>query len=156
MEKRIIYSLSFAPKIVERLLRVFPTDRLDDRIMADAKTPREVISYLADYEQTVLDRIRAANQQPGREMPAYDWNTASTDHHYGDKDVFHEAEVYESRRDMTIEYLEELSDADWDKPFRADGVDYTIKDYVFKKVVHDLENINHLTLYLATEVATIH
>lgn len=156
MEKRMIYSLSFAPKIVERLLRVFPTDRLDERIMADRFTAREVIAHLADYEQVVLDRVRAANLASGRDVPGYDPDSAATAHHYADKEVFHEAEVYESRRDMTTEYLEGLSDSDWDKTFRIDGVETSIKDYMFKIVVHDLEHIHQLSLYLATEVATIH
>lgn len=152
----MIYSLSFAPKIVERLLRVFPTDRLDERIMADRFTAREVIAHLAEYEQVVLDRIRAANASPGREVPAYDPDQAAEAHHYADKDVFHEAEVFESRRDMTTEYLEGLADADWDKTFKVNGSETSIKDYMAKIMAHDLEHMHQLSLYLATEVATIH
>jgi hypothetical protein len=156
MEKRMLHSLSFAPKVVERLLRVFPTAQLDDRIEPDRFTAREVIAHLADYEQEILDRVRVANLQPGREVPFYEPDERCASHHFGTKEVFHEGEVYESRRNMLIEYLEGLQKEDWQKTFKLpDGQSVSIYDYVFKIVMHDLEHIEQLSHYLATEVATI-
>lgn len=154
MDKRVLTSLSQGPKIIERLLRVFPHDRLDDRIEADRFTAREVVSHLADYEQTVLDRIRAANQTPGRTVPDYDPDVQASLHGFADKEPFHEAEVFESRRGMTLAYLADLSDEDLEKTFqRAGAQPITIRQYLTLLLTHDMEHIEQVSAYLATEVA---
>ncbi len=156
MDDFALHALQSGPKIVERILRVFPHDRLDDRIDHDRFTAREVISHLADYEQTALDRIRVANSSPGREVPNYDPDAHASEHHFGDKEVFHEAEVFESRRGMTIEYLQALSSDDMKKTFkRSDGVEFSIGEYVNHLLKHDLNHLEQMSSYLATEVATI-
>lgn len=153
MDKRVLAALTRAPKIVERLLRVFPHDRLDDRIEADRFTAREVVAHLADYEQTVLDRLRAANLKPGREVPDYDPDTQADSHCFADKEPFHEAEVFESRRALTVEYVEGLEEADLDKTFVRNGQTYSIRQYLLLLLTHDLEHIEQVSAYLATEVA---
>lgn len=156
MDDGVFRSLSYAPKVVERLLRVFPHDRLDDRVESDRFTAREVVAHLADYEQTVLDRIRVASQNSGREVPWYDPDGHCEEHGFGNKEVFHEAEVYESRRGMTIGFLKELADGDSSKTFtRPDGSQVSIDEYVNMVIRHDLEHLEQLSAYLATEVATI-
>ncbi len=156
MDDSLYRVLTHAPKIVERLLRVFPHDRLDDRVDHDRFTAREVIAHLADYEQTVLDRIRVAKNSPGREVPWYDPDGHSAEHMFSDKEVFHEAEVFESRRGMTIDFLRDLSPEDLSNTFmRPDGTSITITDYVNAVIWHDLEHLEQLSAYLATEVATI-
>lgn len=155
MDDFAFHALQSAPKIVERILRVFPHDRLDDRIDADRFTAREVVSHLADYEQTVLDRIRVANNTPGREIPDYDADAHASEHHFGDKEVFHEAEVYESRRGMTIEYLQGLTDEDFGKTFMWKGKEVSIADYICHVLKHDLNHVEQISSYLASEVATI-
>lgn len=157
MAEVTLRSLSMAPKVVERLLRVFPHDRLDDRVDHDRFTAREVVAHLADYEKTILDRIRMAHQRPGsRVEAAYDPDSQAAEHHFGDKDVFHEAEVYESRRGMTLDYLRSLDTDDWSKTFLTfDGQELSIRDYCAVVLMHDLSHIEQLSCYLATEVATI-
>ena len=156
MRERLLHALHMGPRVVERLLRVFPTDRLDERIDADRFTAREVVAHLADYEQTVLDRIRVANLKPGAAVPAYDPDSRCNEHHYADKEVFHEAEVYESRREMTLDYLRDMSDEDLKKTFvNSVGDTVTVESYVVLVLGHDLEHIEQMSSYLATEVATI-
>jgi len=156
MKDMMFHALHSGPKVVERLLRAFPTDRLDDRIEKDRYTAREVISHLADCEMAFLDRIRIANIRPGSPVEDCDWNARAEEHHYGDKDVFHEAEVYESRRMTTIEYLQNLSDADWDKTFvTSDGKAVSIRDFVPWILAHDMYHVEQLSSYFANEVATI-
>lgn len=156
MEPWMYHAFASGPKVMERLMRVFPTDRFDEQIERDRFTAREVIAHLADYEQTVLDRIRVANQSPGRSVPAFDPDTQSQAHNYAAKEPFHEAEVFESRRQMTIDYLKDLNEADWSKTFvRADGKAISIREYVAMAMAHDLEHIEQISAYLATEVATI-
>jgi DinB superfamily len=156
MHDWMLNTLNKGPKIVERLLRVFPTDRLDDRIEKDRFTAREVVAHLADYEQDVLDRIRVANLKPGHTVPLYDPDARCREHHFFDKEIFHEAEVFESRREMTYEYLMALTEEDWAKTFVRDGYGaVTIHEYVGMVLAHDVEHIEQLSAYLATEVATI-
>lgn len=155
MQEWMLHAFGRSPRVVERLLRVFPQSQIDERIERDRFTAREVIAHLADYEQTVLDRLRVANLKPGHEVPVYDPDAQANEHHFGEKDIFREAEVFESRRDMTIEYLRELSPECWNKTFkRADGTELCIKDYVEMVFAHDMEHIDQLSSYLATEVAT--
>ncbi len=156
MHDWMLRTLNKGPKVVERLLRVFPTDRLDDRIDKDRFTAREVVAHLADYEQVVLDRIRVANLKPGHNVPVYDPDVQCREHHFFDKEIFHEAEVFESRREMTHEYLMDLKEEDWAKSFvKADGQTVTIHEYVGMILEHDMEHIEQLSVFLATEVATI-
>lgn len=150
------HAFAAGPRVIERLMRVFPSDRLDERIEKDRFTAREVIAHLADYEQTVLDRIRVAHLKPNHQVPVFDPDENAAAHHYADKDVFHEAEVFESRRNMTIDYLRELEPAHFDHCFtRADGSKLSIREYIGMVMAHDLEHIEQISAYLATEVATI-
>ncbi len=156
MKDRLFHALHSGPKVVERLMRAFPTDRLDDRIEKERFTAREVIGHLADWEMVFLERIRIANLRPGTQVEAYDPCQRATEHHYADKDVFHEAEVYESRRMTTVEYLQALSDADWDKTFvSGEGKAISIRDYVLMVICHDMYHVDQLSSYFANEVATI-
>lgn len=156
MTDDIFDALSHSPRIVERMLRVFPSDRLDDKSPDSDFSPREVVAMLADAEQVVLDRIRGANTRPGATMDWYDPKAREKDHHFCDKNVFHEAEVFESRRQMTLEYLRDMNNADFDKKINFSGQeDFTIGEYLSLILSHDIENIGYLSTYLATEVATI-
>lgn len=155
MDDFSLHALQSGPKIVERILRVFPHDRLDDRIDSDRFTAREVVSHLADYEQTILDRIRVANSNPGREVPDYDPDAHAAQHRFGEKEVFHEAEVYESRRGMTIDYLNEMESSDYKKTFIWNGKEISIGDYLCHIMKHDLNHLEQISSYLATEAATL-
>lgn len=157
MVEDILRSLERGPKVVERVLRVFPHDRIDDRVEVNRFTAREVVAHLADLEATVLDRIRQAHLKPGSQVDSYyDPDAQASRHRFEDKEVFHEAEVYESRRGMTLDYLRSLSAPDFEKTFQfPDGVSMSIADYCTHIVLHDLEHIEQLSCYLATEAATI-
>lgn len=149
-------ALQSSPKVVERLLRAFPTDRIDDRIEKDRFTAREVIAHLADWEMVCLDRFRLANSRPGSKAEPYDPGARASEHHFGDKDIFHEAEVYESRRGMTLDYLKALSEEDLNKTFvMGDGTTVSIRDYANYMLVHDMYHVDQLSSYFANEVATI-
>jgi hypothetical protein len=156
MRDDLLSALGSSPKVFERLLRVFPKSRLDDRPDSDRFTPREVIAHLADWEQVILDRVRVANLRPGSPGPVEDPSKRAHAHHYGDKDVFHEAEVFESRRQTTIEYLQGLNEVDWKKTFIHQNMgEITIEAYMVNILEHDMYHLEQVSCYLANEVASI-
>lgn len=156
MEPWILDGLESGPKIFERLLRVFPTDRIDERVDKDRFTAREVIAHLADYEQTVLERISQAHVKPGLSVPPFDPDKSCADHRYSEKNVFHEAEVFESRRQMTTEHLKGLNAEQLQCTFKfSDGREMSIHDYMILILSHDTNHLEQVSRYLATEVATI-
>ena len=156
MQDWMLTAFSKGPHVVERMLRVFPHDRLDDRIEKDRYTAREVIAHLADYEQHVLEAFRVAKLKPGGTIDGYDPDARCAEHKFGEKDVYREGEVFESRRLMTVEYLREFDEADWNKTFvTPGGRTVTATQFFMAIMAHDLEHLDQLSAYLATEVATI-
>ena len=156
MHDWMLQAFSTGPKVVERILRVFPHDRLDDRIEADRFTAREVIAHLADYEQHVLEAFRTAKLKSGSTIDVYDPDKQCERHAFGDKDVYREGEVFESRRMMTVDYLRTYTAEDWSKTFVSpSGKTYTASEYFTAILAHDLQHLDQLSAYLATEVATI-
>ena len=156
MKKYILHSLASGPRTIERLLRVFPKDRLDERPSHGRLTAREAIAHLADFEQTHLDRIRYAKLHPGATLKRVDLDQLRLDNSYSEKDAFHEAEVLESRRYLTIEYLESLTDEDLHKPLQTpDGDEINILEYAASIISYDMYFLEQISEFLATEVATI-
>jgi hypothetical protein len=156
MRHEVLTALGKSPKVVERMLRVFPTDRLDDRFPGTRFSPREAIASLADNEVIILDRIRMANMRPGSAVESINPVERAEEHHYSDKNVFHEAEVYESRRQVTVDYLtNEMHDDDWTKTFVLSGVSVTIGEYVSLILANDIFHLEQISQHIATEAATI-
>lgn len=156
MKKYILRSLGAGPKVVERLLRVFPTERMDEPPAHGVLTPRQIVAHLADFEKTHLDRLHCAVHRPGTTLTRIDLKGLAAARHYSDKDAFHEAEVFESRRLTTIEFIRELSEEDLHKPLKTpSGDEINILEYAASIVTYDMANIEVLTEYLATGVATL-
>lgn len=155
MRNEILDALCASPRVVERLLRVFPHDRLDVAYGKAKLTPREAIASLADNEVIILDRIRMANLKPGSSVESMDPVEMAKAKHYSEKNPFHEAEVFESRRMTTVDYLRELHDEAWSKTFVLGGYSITIREYVTIVLANDLFHLDQLSQHVATEVATI-
>ncbi len=156
MKKYIFHSLASGPKTIERLLRVFPKESLDERREPGRLTPREAIAHLADFEKTHLDRIRSATKKPDTTLDRINVSQLAAERRYAEKDVFHEAEVFESRRALTIEFLRGLTDEDLHKTLKTpDGESITILDYAASIVSHDMMYLERISEHLANGVATI-
>lgn len=155
MRGEILTALSATPRLMERMVRVFPADRLDDRPSHADLSPRMAIASLADNETLILERIRTANLKPGTAFDAINALERAKEYHYEEKDVFHEAEVYESRRMTTIDYLRDLHDTDWNKTLILGGISVTIGDYVGIVLANDIVHLDQISRHLATEVATL-
>lgn len=156
MQDWILESFRHAPRIIERMIRVFPTERWDERIEKDRFTAREVVAHLADFEQVLLERFSMIKNHPGNQIAAYDPDKQCAEHKFGEKDPFREAEVYESRRQMTREYLRDFTKDDWSKTYvNAKGQLVSAGELLTLALAHDLEHVDQMSSYLATEVATI-
>jgi hypothetical protein len=56
---------------------------------------------------------------------------------------------------MTVDYLRELHDTDWNKTLILSGVAVTIAEYVGIVLAHDIVHLDQISRHLATEVATL-
>ncbi|MBL8087521.1 MAG: DinB family protein [Chthonomonas sp.] len=157
MKRYIFHSLESGPKAIARLLRVFPSDRLDEKLDSNRFTAREVIAHLADVEVIHLARLRKAVSEPGYKMVGFDSENQAIEHHYATKEVYHEAEVFESRREITLNYLRELTDAQLHTACVApNGDQIDVLTYAMSIVSHDVYHFEQLTAYLANEAALLH
>lgn len=157
MKRYIFHALESGPLAIARLLRVFPTDRADEKLDPNRFTAREVIAHLADIEEVHLGRMRKALNSPGYKADPIDIDERINTHHYNDKNLYHEAEVLESRREMTLEFLRDLTDEQLHVHFVApSGDDVDVLTYAMSIVSHDMYHIEQLTAYLANEAAVLH
>jgi hypothetical protein len=154
MDKSLLTSLAMSPRIVERMLRVFPTDRLDDRDSDQSFSPREAIASFADMEKIALERATIAVRNPGTPVENVDAATRSREA-YAETNPFHEAEVFESRRLMTVEFLQGLTPDDFRKTLILSGKEITLAEYCSLILAHDMFHVDELSRYLATEAATL-
>lgn len=156
MRKYVVHALGSGPKTIERLLRVFPKDRMDERIDSVGLTARGVIAHLAYLEQVHLDRMRYAVMHPSSKVESVDPWERARDGAYDGKDPFHEAQVLESRRAMTVEYLEGLTSDELHCGMTTpEGEEINVLEYGLSIVAHDMEHLEALSTFLATEVATM-
>lgn len=157
MKRYIFHSLESGPKAVARLLRVFPKDRLDERLETNRFTAREVLAHLADIEEVHLGRMRKAIQEPGYKMVPINVDERVVEHHYNEKDPYHEGEVFESRRIMTLDFLRDLTDEQLHtKCFDPKGEEIDVLSYAASMIAHDMYHLEQLTAYLANEAAVLH
>jgi hypothetical protein len=157
MKRYIFHSLEAGPRAIARILRVFPTERLDERLDTNRFTAREIIAHLTDIEEVHFARIKKVLSNPGYKIDAINAGERVETHHYHDKDVYHEVEVFESRREMTLELLRELTDEQLHiKCIAPSGEEIVLLEYAMSIVSHDMYHLEQLTAYLANEAALLH
>lgn len=157
MKRYIFHSLEAGPKAIARILRVFPPDRLDERLEPNRFTAREILAHLCDLEEINFGRLHKAVANPGYRIEPVDNEALAAEHHYADKEMFHEAEVFETRREMTLDYLRTLSDEQLhSKCFAPSGDEIDVLTYAMSMVSHDMYHLEQLTMYLANEAALLH
>lgn len=149
-----LHAMQQSPKVFERMLRVMPPSALDDRRHPDRFTIREVICHLADSERDALDDLRQAVQKSGHEMRMPDLDQVALEHHYAERDPFHEAEVFASRRQTTVEFLSGLTPEDLDKVLCFGKQAIPLRDMPSLCMMHDLYHIEQISEFMANEAAT--
>lgn len=145
------YSLAIehTPTILRRILADVRMERYTERVAEDRFTLLEMVAHMADWEDVVLDRLRIAQEKPGSPVEDFDIEARAIEKGYSERNLQHELDVLENRRNDTLDFLRNLPAEDWNKTFvhPARG-EVTIQSQVSMLVGHDLYHIEQATAYM--------
>lgn len=146
----LLPTIEFGPRVIRRLLRQLPRERMDHALHPDRFTPREVAAHLADWEPVMRERIRTAVTTPGAEILAYDEGQMALDHRYSELDPWEQVELFGRERHTTAELLRGLKPEDWaNRVYHPERGPQSVEDLANLLLGHDLYHIEQLTEYLA-------
>lgn len=149
MSQHYYFQISNTPATLVRMIDGIRPDQYDTALSAERFTLRELVAHLADWEQIFLDRITQAVEYPGSTIEAIDEGQRAIDHHYSEKDVHHELEVFENRRRDTVSYLLGLAEDDWTKTaIHSERGEVTVEQLVHFLLGHDMYHIHQVSEYL--------
>jgi uncharacterized damage-inducible protein DinB len=149
MPKTYLFQISNTPETFIRLVDSIRPDKYDTRLAPDRFSLSEAIAHLADWEQVWLDRITQTIEQPGSTFEGQDIDERAAAHHYADKDIHHELEVFQNRRRDTVDYLLRLAEDDWDLTANHSqkGV-MSVRDQAQFILAHDMYHLHQISEYL--------
>jgi uncharacterized damage-inducible protein DinB len=149
MANNYYLQISNTPSTLIRIIDCVRPERYDEALEEGRFNLKEVIAHLADFEETVLDRITKAVEYPGATVEEFNEEERAASHHYASKDIHHELEVFDNRRRDTVSYLLGLAEDDWQKTFIHPTLgEHTVMDFIQKIVGHDMYHINQVSQYL--------
>lgn len=149
MPSNYYLQIANTPSTLIRIIDDVRPEQYDTTLEEGRFTLKEVIAHLADLEQTWLDRITIAIEYPGSEVENFDEEGRAIEHHYADKDIHHELEVFENRRRDTVDYLLRLADDDWNNTIKHPiHGEISILEIVQFITGHDLYHIHQVSQYL--------
>lgn len=135
--------------MIERLVRLIPSSRYDEHRDAERFTLREAIAHLADWEPILLERCRAAAENVGSTVQAYDESARAVEMGYADSDPTERARRFADSRRETVKYLSARADEDWDGHVNhSERGKQTLRDMANTIVGHDAYHVEHLLRYL--------
>ena len=144
-----LLALAHTPAIFARILDDVPAERFGDRVAEDRFTLLEMVCHLADFEDVVLDRMRAARKEDGVAVPDWDEDAQAKAKKYDCRDLHRELEVFASRRRDTVTFLKELSDEEAARTFTKEGLGrVSVERYVAVVTGHDLYHLEQASRYL--------
>jgi uncharacterized damage-inducible protein DinB len=142
-------ALALTPESLKRLIDDVKPEKYEERVAPDRFNLIEMVAHLADFEDIFLDRMRSAQEFPGKTIVAYDPDQRAEEKHYATRNLHHEIEVFENRRRDTIEFLESLKPEEWGLAFKhPEYGDITIDEQVALMLGHDLTHLEQATHYL--------
>jgi len=145
------YSLSIrhTPVIIERIVDEVPMERFTERPTASRFSLVEMVAHLADYEETILNRLVIAAERSGSPVENFDEEGRAIEKNYAGKNIRHEIDTFAVRRRETILYIESLSDDKWNNFFvHPELGEVTIGQYLCIIHGHDLYHIEQTTAYM--------
>ena len=149
MHTYLIPGLELSPLVVRKIVERIAPERLDERIIPGRFTAREVAAHLAEWEPIMRERIRAAAEQPGSVVNAYDEEQMARDHEYARSDPREQAGVLIRERAITVAYVRGiLPEALAQSAFHPERGEQTVEDFMNIILGHDLYHIEQLSAYL--------
>jgi len=100
---------------VVRALEGFPTDKLTARPIPGKWSAAEIIHHLADSEMTSAIRLRRLLTEDNPMIYGYDQDLYATQFRYNERDIVPALEAFRAARATTVQLLERMSDADWQR-----------------------------------------
>ena len=142
-------AIRHTPVILERIVDEVPMERFNERLSPDRFTLTEMVAHLADFEETLLDRIVIAAEKPGSTVENFDEEARAIEKNYAGKNIRHEIDTFATRRRETILYIESLSDDKWSNTFvHPVAGTLTIADLLCNIHGHDLFHIEQASAYM--------
>jgi uncharacterized damage-inducible protein DinB len=147
--KAYLSSLERTPKTLVNIVDQVKPEKFTEQTDPDRFNLAEMVAHLADFDDIFLDRLRLAHEAPGTTVESYDPDVRAKEKHYQEKDIHHELDVFENRRRDLVDFLSQLTPADWKKQFHhPDLGDTTIDEYANIIMAHDLSHLAHATSYM--------
>lgn len=140
-----VRAVSYSPAVVERIVRLIPSDRISVPTGPGRFSPKEVLAHMADWEPVALGRIRAAVENNGSQIENWDEDQMAIDHDYASCDLGEQLALYRERRAATVEYVKTIPEDKWGNSVvhSAWGA-MTVDDLVNLLVQHDMYHLEQL------------
>ena len=110
-------------------------------------TPREIIAHLADCEIMFLNRLKAAVEKPGTEVPFFDEDQRAIDLNYNQADVVTTIQSFADRRMQTVEYVKSIENRNGFIIHPEQG-NMDTRDVIYTIAGHDAYHIEQLSYYI--------
>jgi uncharacterized damage-inducible protein DinB len=142
-------AIRHTPVILERIVDEVPMERFSEKLSSDRFTLTEMVAHLADFEETVLDRLVIASEKPGSVVENFDEEARSIEKNYAAKSIRHEIDTFATRRRETILYIETLSEEKWSNTIIHPSLGtLSIADLLCTLHGHDLYHIEQASAYM--------
>jgi uncharacterized damage-inducible protein DinB len=145
----LLKALECAPSAFFHIIDDVRSERYHDRVEADRFDLVEMVAHIADIEDTFLDRMRLAHEQPGAAVQGFDPTERASEKHYASRDLHHELEVYRNRRNDTLDFLRNLQPGEEDRTIlHSEWGELTIAQIAQSLAFHDLYHLEQASRYL--------
>ncbi len=145
----IVSALELTPATLIRIVDQVKPDRYHEKLEEGRFSLSEMVAHVADLEDVFLDRMRLAVEFPGSPTEAIDPDARAISHHYADKEIYHELEVFTNRRRDTIYFLKGLAVDDWALSVVHPALGtMSVLDIATMALAHDLFHLEQASHYM--------
>ena len=145
----LLLGMQLSPLSMERLVRMIPPSRYDEKTDPLRFTVREAMAHMADWEPVLLDRMQTTISNPGATIKAWDESKRALDNNYAATDPLAEVQRLIDMREVTVRFIRERAEGHWDNHvIHPERGPMTLADQANAILGHDHYHIEHLTQYL--------
>lgn len=149
MNPYLLPALELSPVVCERLLRQIPASRLDQALVSDRFTAREVMAHLADWEPIMRERIEQACRMPGSAIEVFDEGDMAVEHAYAASDPREQLLLFQRERQTTVDFVRRVAPESWRNTVtHPERGPMSAEDLANLLIGHDLYHIEQLSAYL--------